>query len=564
MMIAKPSILKTFITFLFITQNCLAHENTQTWSHQRQNKNLEIQNYYQNNKEGFEALVNESNGRGQIPAILFRVFPQLFSDIWGGEDQKFVPAGLNPNPYPNASPNVPFGMAISKIKYEFGTASGVSKLKTVGFNCVACHAGQVRVGKKIEYLIGAPSNRVDNLFFMMARTTQHPNFNIGAFREALKTIPEIEFAKAEYGYSKEDLELFLNTTSGDGEKIISDIKNQGSKLLWLFDKYVRPRVYSHENSPDALAKKRGPHDAFIATVFAYLGQLLTMQLPLDQLEKALEEGVPKSAAEVDSPSVWNQNAKGPNSHWDGTLTGLLHRNIGAASATHNKPVDIDNIMPLTQFIGDLPSNPYPFKVNMKLAKRGEQHFKNYCASCHQGQTKVIDYLHVGTDPERAIHLSTPTRKFLGSLLNLLCPTTDQRCLKPDGSAFKPEELVAPQAVGFISDQLDGVWARAPYLHNGSVPTLYHLLVPESRNREAQTFYRGSFLYDTKKVGYRWWDDKGDITNSDIFVDTVIYDTRLVGNSNRGHDTAEYLGNVNWGARDNRRKLSELLEYLKTL
>lgn len=81
--------------------------------------------------------------------------------------------------------------------------------------------------------------------------------------------------------------------------------------------------------------------------------------------------------------------------------------------------------------------------------------------------------------------------------------------------------------GYANAPLDGLWLRAPYLHNGSVPTLRALLEPAA-NRPA-TFYRGYDVYDPKDVG---------------FVATVAsegarnyfrYDTGLPGNGNAGHE-----------------------------
>lgn len=100
--------------------------------------------------------------------------------------------------------------------------------------------------------------------------------------------------------------------------------------------------------------------------------------------------------------------------------------------------------------------------------------------------------------------------------------------------------------------LDGIWATAPYLHNGSVPTLYDLLLPA--DKRPKSFAMGTREYDPIKVGYR----------SDIQApgNSFVYRTQgddgqlLPANGNQGHD---------YGAA----KLSEadrlaLLEYLKTL
>jgi hypothetical protein len=89
--------------------------------------------------------------------------------------------------------------------------------------------------------------------------------------------------------------------------------------------------------------------------------------------------------------------------------------------------------------------------------------------------------------------------------------------------------------------LDGIWLRAPYLHNGSVPTLRDLLLPAAQR--AKVFYRGSDIYDQTSVGFR--SDAG----------PTQIDTSRSGNSNAGHEYGTSLGDADRDA---------LLEYLKTL
>jgi hypothetical protein len=95
--------------------------------------------------------------------------------------------------------------------------------------------------------------------------------------------------------------------------------------------------------------------------------------------------------------------------------------------------------------------------------------------------------------------------------------------------------------------LDGLWARAPYLHNGSVPTLRDLLnAPEMR---PQTFYRGDDEYDSIQVGFR-----SDRSLSADGRPLFLFDTTLPGNGNGGHTYGTDL--------DERAKVA-LLEYLKS-
>ena len=106
--------------------------------------------------------------------------------------------------------------------------------------------------------------------------------------------------------------------------------------------------------------------------------------------------------------------------------------------------------------------------------------------------------------------------------------------------------------GYKARPLDGIWATSPYLHNGSVPTLYHLLkAPEDR---PDNWWVGDRSFDTTMVGYQW--NKRDGVNQSNFRKRTPSGAWIVGNDNKGHD---------YGAS----KLSEedrwaLVEYMKTL
>jgi len=104
--------------------------------------------------------------------------------------------------------------------------------------------------------------------------------------------------------------------------------------------------------------------------------------------------------------------------------------------------------------------------------------------------------------------------------------------------------------------LDGIWATAPYLHNGSVPTLYALLSPP--DERPPIFYLGDRTFDPVNVGYRAAKAKG----------AFKLDTSLRGNSNCGHMFADRgtkrcpTGIIGPGFSPDERRA--LVEYLKTL
>ncbi|WP_298188898.1 cytochrome c [uncultured Pseudomonas sp.] len=107
--------------------------------------------------------------------------------------------------------------------------------------------------------------------------------------------------------------------------------------------------------------------------------------------------------------------------------------------------------------------------------------------------------------------------------------------------------------GYKARPLDGIWATPPFLHNGSVPTLFQLLSPVSE-RQTQ-FWLGNFEFNPKQVGY----------NSERFSGGFLLDTQVTGNSNRGH---EFRAGCRQGGVVGRALQPEerwaLVEYLKVL
>jgi len=95
---------------------------------------------------------------------------------------------------------------------------------------------------------------------------------------------------------------------------------------------------------------------------------------------------------------------------------------------------------------------------------------------------------------------------------------------------------------YIAEPLAGIWATPPYLHNGSVPNLYELLLPPEQR--SKTFHVGSRDYDPKRMGYV----------SEESLDSFELDTSIPGNSNSGHT---------YGTTITEKERRALLEYLKT-
>jgi hypothetical protein len=105
---------------------------------------------------------------------------------------------------------------------------------------------------------------------------------------------------------------------------------------------------------------------------------------------------------------------------------------------------------------------------------------------------------------------------------------------------QPKEPGVRTTGKYFAPSLGGVWARSPYLHNGSVRTMAELLT--SPNERAKTFHRGSQTFDPMVMGFT---DEG----------AYLFDTSTQGNSNSGH---AYGTDLSAGEKQ------DLIEYLKTL
>ena len=120
----------------------------------------------------------------------------------------------------------------------------------------------------------------------------------------------------------------------------------------------------------------------------------------------------------------------------------------------------------------------------------------------------------------------------------------------DGRIIERGQEVSERALlAYKARPLNGIWTGAPFLHNGSVPNLYELLLPATER--SKTFHVGTWRFDPVRVGYL----------SEPGPGTVLIDTRLKGNDNAGH---EYGTGANGGVGLSDADRWALLEYLKTL
>jgi mono/diheme cytochrome c family protein len=194
---------------------------------------------------------------------------------------------------------------------------------------------------------------------------------------------------------------------------------------------------------------------------------------------------------------------------------------------------------------------YPFPVSQELAAHGQPVFARHCAKCHgtyganpSYPNKIVDLDQIGTDPTLA---KASTQK----LADHFNRSWLARELDPDGN---PIQLVVND--GYQAPPLDGIWATAPYFHNGSVPTVYQVLNSKARSRIYTRSYKTDReAYDSVRVGWKVRELEKAAPDLPPNEERKIYDTTLPGRHNTGHSYGDKL------TEDER---MAVIEYLKTL
>ncbi len=197
-----------------------------------------------------------------------------------------------------------------------------------------------------------------------------------------------------------------------------------------------------------------------------------------------------------------------------------------------------------EWLEGLQSPKYPYTINQPLAERGRAVFDDHCARCHGTYgaewtypEKVIPIDEIGTDRVRFDALNR----------------THRAAYEASWFAHYGSEKAVLEPAGYAAPPLDGIWATAPYLHNGSVPTLWHLLHPTERPR---VWRRTEDGYDRERVGLEVQTfDRRPAEATTNHQRRQYFDTTRFGKSAAGHLFVDEL--------DEDEKQA-VLEYLKTL
>jgi len=281
--------------------------------------------------------------------------------------------------------------------------------------------------------------------------------------------------------------------------------------------------------------------------------------------------------------------------------------LGFYDGGYSSSVQAGNLRGLEKVVAKLHSPLWPDtfpEIDNDLAKRGRGLYEKHCLSCHLDidrtdpdrmiQVRMSSLGVIQTDPlmaTNAIFLMGKSGIFEGrkrfytvgsvlgeeapalyivnnmmggvlknnSLQVLLAKRDAKKLGHPDeihppkyldGKIVKKGEEVSEKTLlAYKARPMNGVWTGAPFLHNGSVPNLYQLLLPAEKRDK--TFYIGTWEFDPVNVGYVSTKTPG----------AFFFDTTLEGNSNAGHEygTGEY-------GKDpfTEDEIWALIEYMKTL
>jgi hypothetical protein len=464
---------------------------------------------------------HEPVGSAGVPMVVFRLLPDVMPDLWG---DGYAAAGFAPDPAAPERP-LPLGLGFMPGPTEVATPLGPVRLSVATLTCAACHTGRVRVAGRERTLIGAPSGQILGFHALLTRTVRDARFDAAGFRAALAARPPgwIYLDPAHPGQERAEREVYL--AAGGGEAIVEAFRRAVLRRQEIVDSTVGRFVDGRApNPPPRDAQTPGHLDALAEAVALLID-------PAQATPELLDRMLAPAPAPVDPMSLFRLRQR-PAAQWDGSLVDALHGGLGSSLGVVVDPrrANVAGAIQAVRLLADLPPPPYPFPIDAARAARGAAVFTERCAGCHRAGNDAV-YPDIGTDANRLRALTPEAAVAVRGALGAAC-TDPSSC---------PDEATVRVTGGYMAPPLDGIWTRAPYLHNGSVPTLRALL---SRDRPA-TFHRGNLDYDPQGVGFVW----------DRAVDPGArrYDTAYDGQSNAGHEIF-----VEGEA------LEDLLEHLKTL
>jgi mono/diheme cytochrome c family protein len=509
-------------------------------------------------KRNSEAFFHGTIGTEVAPLPVMQVLPAMFPEHFqplgkdaGTWDRQFgfIPSERLPVPHPRGESleNLPLGFTLSNYRPRSGAPSPV---KFVGLACATCHTTFIRRPDGSDFLAVGTGNTALNLFAWL-----------DAFQAALLDRDRFTAEKIFAAY-----EQTANPPLSLEERLMIRLWLSGAqaKLAADVEKYDQPYGEGKSLNPDIVPTgpcRTQPFRTLVRTALHRPGAGMHVYTKI--------------------AAVYWQDLEGGWGQFDGGIKGLDRRSSGAAFAAGatvqnmNLAEIADNIRWASAYLKELKGPhweqvfPLGPAIDEDRAEQGKQVYLDHCDRCHghpegdrkhpatlrwvrgKDQETLTPLDRIGTDPERV------TFRYYDELPDTLAG------LFPEGHQFDfPRDALRPlpgdPTRGYFNKPLHSAFSRAPYLHNASVLTLKELIHLAERR---PVFLRGENRYDVEAVGL----SSPDARDPGAAVPRLYFrfDTRVAGNSNRGHDYPWPRAEVEKDAKK-RADLEHLLEYLKTL
>jgi hypothetical protein len=414
-----------------------------------------------------------------------------------------------PRMFPEKLPR-PGGYAAFGVPWEQGQELpiGFTK-KVVGFprvanNCASCHAASYRTSldENPTFVPAGPGHTLylEGLFRFFVDCAKDPRFNADNLMREIRLVTDLSWT---------DRLIYRFVLIPITKKRLLERESQ---FAWVYRK----------DFPDW---GRGRDDAMNLTKYFML------KLPMDD-----------SVGPTDIPSIWNlkkYDREGTTMNWAGdshdAYSVIIDSALGLLGAPPKHTEEfLEEVKWLQGYLRAKEPPRFPFPINQRLAAAGKPVFDANCASCHASDKtgKRMPLATVGTDPERIGTWNKDNAVAANKVVS--------------GFGIHRKGLVEAPLDGYNPPFLDGIWLRAPYLHNGSVPSLRDLLTPP--DERPKVFWRGYDLYDPVSLGFVSQGPEAQRIGTK-------YDTSSRAGSNRGHAFGTDLPPEQKDA---------LIEYLKAL
>jgi len=564
------------------------------WFLDQQQRRRAKASYIQQNQEAFDWFADfafsETDG---TPYIALRLLPVIAPELWGSEDNFLDVIGLF-NDTRQAGYPMPRGIGIS----AFARKDPMSAMDYTSFTCAACHIGRVKDDQgNTTYIDGGVNTEfnivlyrvkvyqtLEKIYGQETDSAKKQQLVIDAFLTALEKAKAIspnffyknyknDWVDFNAEYEKRQIELFTESAAevvvAFADRSVANYTGFGALLDKNYKSIKERALEGFPGMADAtgIFSVNAYNDAqssFFSRLFA---NFILPQAPgITDFMSVWEQD--KRAAEWDTKHKSLINGGG---QWNGNIPIPMYRNLAAQMTLGLSNNDIRVSAFAVDLLDKLPATVYPFDVDVDLAKQGEALFSDNCAQCHQPHNgKVYDNLNVNMDRSFVVDWLTRTGG-ISTFYDTCSPSTAvimegkavNPCAEYAGQSLegKKQLIMSPnkQHHGYNARPLSGIWAQAPYLHTGSVPTIYHLLMPKER---PTSFIKSRLEYDQEKLGYAWTQAAAPQQTSGYLFDTAIFSTF----TKVGHD-ADIKENgktykLDWS--DDKAGAMAIIEYLKTL